>query len=243
MRQWPRRPDDQYEEDQVPLTEQPRIEPAPGGPPGAGEVTVVAMLKGGAGKTTSAMYLATVLRALGSTVVVVDADSVSQTAYGWARDAALAGTPLPFEVERYPFPDLGEYVTQLRKEYQHVLVDVGGGNAALLADVLEKATRLIVSLTPSGFDQKQIAATFKQARSAAANHEGSGFAVYVLLVRCDGRTNQPALARRQLEADERPVLETEIPQRVEYERAIDTRPANLDDYRAVWNEITEAEAE
>jgi chromosome partitioning protein len=226
----------------VPLIELPRIETPLDVPPGMGEVTVIGMLKGGAGKTTSAVYLALVLHALGYTVVVVDADSVSQTAYGWARDAAEAGTPLPFPVERYPFPDLGEYVTQLRKEYQHVIVDVGGGNAALLADVLEKATRLIVTLAPSKFDQKQLTATFKQARTAAANHEGDGFAVYVLLARCNHQTRQPRDARQQLEADERPVLEAEIPQRVEYERAIDTRPANLDDYRKVWDEIKEAEA-
>ncbi|MFJ8628884.1 AAA family ATPase [Kitasatospora sp. NPDC093550] len=209
---------------------------------GIGQVTVIGMLKGGAGKTTSAVYLALVLRSLGFTVVVVDADSVSQTAYGWARDAEAADTPLPFPVERYPFQDLGEYVTQLRKEYDHVIVDVGGGNAALLADVLEKANRLIVTLAPSKFDQKQLAATFKQARTAAAGHEGDGFAVYVLLTRADARTSQPRDARRQLEEDERPVLDAEIPARVEYERAIDTCPTNLDDYRAVWNEIKEAEA-
>ncbi|WP_344447273.1 hypothetical protein, partial [Kitasatospora nipponensis] len=177
----------------------------------------------------------------GFTVVVVDADSVSQTAYGWARDAALAGTPLPFTVERYPFADLGEYVTHLRKEFDHVVVDVGGGNASLLADVLEKATRLIVTLAPSKADRKQLGATFKQARTAAAGHEGGGFAVYVLLTCCDARTSQPADARRELEAEERPVLDAVIPQRVEYERAIDTCPTNLDDYRAVWSEIREAE--
>ncbi|MFD9691313.1 AAA family ATPase [Kitasatospora sp. NPDC059088] len=211
--------------------------------PEIGQVTVIGMLKGGAGKTTSAVYLALVLWSLGFTVVVVDADSVSQTAYGWARDAEAAGTPLPFPVERYPFQDLGEYVTKLRKEFDHVIVDVGGGNAALLADVLEKATRLIVTLAPSKFDQKQLAATFKQARTAAAGHEGEdGFAVYVLLTRADARTSQPREARRQLEEDERPVLDAEIPARVEYERAIDTCPTNLDDYRAVWHEIQEAEA-
>jgi chromosome partitioning protein len=210
---------------------------------GQGEVTVIGMLKGGAAKTTSAVYLALVLAAEGKKVVVIDADSVSQTAFGWHRDAIADGkTVFPVDVERYPFPDLGEYVTQLRREYDHVVVDVGGGNAALLQDVLTRANRFIVPLSPSRFDLKGIAGTFKLAKSAVHDHEADGFAVYVLLAKCNDRTTQPRDARKQLLEEDRPVLDAEIPLRVEYERAIDTVPTNLGDYAAVLAEIREAEA-
>jgi chromosome partitioning protein len=206
------------------------------------------MLKGGAAKTTSAMYLGLVLAAEGKRVAVVDADSVSQTAYGWKTDCEKdrrQNDPdfrFPVDVERYPFQDLGEYVARLREEYDDVVVDVGGGNAALFLDVLTKATRLIVPLSPSGFDLKPIAATMKQARLAAHEHEGDGFAVYVLLAKCNERTTQPRDARKRIEEEGHPLLDAQIPLLVEYERAIDNVPTNLQDYRAVLAEIREAEA-
>ena len=54
-------------------------------------------LKGGVGKTTAVILIATQLVELGHTVTVLDMDSQG-SATDWARIADEDGTPLPFEV-------------------------------------------------------------------------------------------------------------------------------------------------
>ncbi|MEY9961530.1 ParA family protein [Streptacidiphilus sp. MAP5-52] len=226
--------------------------------PEEGDVTVVGCLKGGSTKTTTANYLAFV-RALARRrrnprpVWVLDADTISQTTYDWAKEAkekAKAagdkGVPYPLQVERYPFEDLGDRLAELRAQGLDVFADIGGGNAALFGEALKQADRLIVPVSPSEFDTRRLLPTFAAAQSAALSHARNGFDAYVLLAKCDTRTNSARDARIRLTGEEvtnpLPVLQTEVSLLVDYERSLGKVPKNLDEYATVWDEMMDAEA-
>ncbi|MEU3565424.1 hypothetical protein [Kitasatospora sp. NPDC006786] len=238
----------------------PRQLPPPDGPEGnEGDVTVQALLKGGSTKTTTANYLAFV-RALrrkrktgrGRPVKMLDADTVSQTTYRWAKkfqaaqEAAGSGLVYPLDVERYPFEDLDEYIAELRADGYDVFADVGGGNVALFHKALRHADRLVVPLSSSGFDVDRVEPTFVEAAKAHGDHARGGFETHVLLSRKIS-DKQSREARAELSAltflgGPLPVLDTEVEQLIEYTRVLGRVPSNLDEYAAVWDEMMRREA-
>ncbi|HWM36299.1 MAG TPA: hypothetical protein VNS49_04145 [Streptomyces sp.] len=235
----------------------PRQQQPPPGPEGdEGDVTVMACLKGGSTKTTTTKYLAFVralrrkrLKGKGKNlpVKVIDADTVSQTSYRWAKKAkARPGTEYPLDVERYPFEDLGEYLAELRDDGYDVYVDIGGGEVALFHKALRQADRLLVPLSSSDFDVDRVDPTFSEAATVFDEHVRGGFETYVLLSRKisdkQSRESREALDPLRFRGEPLPVLDTEIDQLIEYQRVLGRVPTNLDNYVEVWDEMMRAEA-
>lgn len=66
-------------------------------------------LKGGVGRTTNAIYTATLLQALGRNVAVVDVSGHGDGALTWARQASQRDKPLPFPVYTLrQYPDIAK---------------------------------------------------------------------------------------------------------------------------------------
>ncbi|MEU6285013.1 division plane positioning ATPase MipZ [Streptomyces sp. NPDC047028] len=246
----------------------PRQQQAP--PPGpegdTGDVTVMAHLKGGSTKTTTTNYLAFVRelrrkrkagKASHLPVKVLDADTISQTTYRWAkkfRDAEARRAEArneqprdyPLDVERYPFEDLDEYIAELRAEGRDVLADIGGGNVQLFHKALRHTDRLVVPLSPSEFDFDRVDPTFSEAATVYEEHARDGFETYVLLSRKisdkQSRECRDELAKLRFRDEPLTVLDTEVESLIEYTRQLGKIPPNLDEYTDAWDEIMRREA-
>lgn len=212
-----------------------------------GEVDVVGTLKGGVGKTRLAMLAALKLAADGLDVHFVDGDSVSQTGNDWAKDYTRAtGKAFPVQVTRHPFDDVDELVAELRQKHDRVVVDVGGGNAAVFTAALRYARRLVVPIGADPSEVRRLASTWKAAQLAGADSAVGGFDASVLLSRTDHQTTLPAEYREILTSGQDPVsgarlpvyplLMAEMRKRVAYQRAYGTVPSDFLDVPAVMEE-------
>lgn len=200
-------------------------------------VIVLGMLKGGTGKTTSAIFSALRFAEQGKKVVVLDGDQTSQSAYDWWRLARAAGQPLPFEVVRFPFQeDIAEEIKRLRQDYDVVIVDAGGGNSSYFEEACSQADVLLMPLAPTAAEARRIPATMMSAERAAARNV-RGLTVYCVLVKADSRTSQPRRWRDQLVKDGHPLTDTNVGDLVLYSDAYGQLPTTVGAYEALLAEV------
>lgn len=90
-------------------------------------ITIVGCNKGGAGKTTTAINLATGLALKGLDVCLVDADKQRSTSR-WIAERELAGiAPTITLVEK--LDNISQTLKSLKSKFDHVIVDVAGRNS------------------------------------------------------------------------------------------------------------------
>lgn len=130
----------------------------------------VGALKGGVGKSTTVWVLACLLAAEGGRVLVVDADTNSQSLTQWANRYIAAGGQLPFEVLPWATHDLIVGVRRRLEGVDHLLIDTGpdGGDLTLLQAALAVAPILLVPLAPRDIELSRLWATLEAARRGAA---------------------------------------------------------------------------
>lgn len=201
-------------------------------------VIVVGMLKGGSGKTTTSMFTALTYAQRGRSVLVLDGDQTSQSAYDWSRLAAEAGDPLPFTVDRYPFEDIAAHIQKSRSDHDVIVVDAGGGSATYLEEAVTAADLLIIPTAPAAADTRRLAATLASAtRGADRNTQPGGVSAVMVMVRADHRTGQPAAWRQQLEADGHVLATTTIRDLVLYSDAYGHTPPDAGEYPDLLAEV------
>lgn len=199
---------------------------------------VIGNLKGGTGKTNTAMHLAIGATAAGLRVHVIDGDARSQSAYDWAKLANKSGEPLPFEVERFPHEDIDEHIEKLRDQYDLVLVDSGGSDHDYLEAAVRAADGVLVTMAPERPEGRRIASTLKTAtRGAEQNTRPDGVAMLVLLTRVVLASTQRTAWRQQLEHEGYEVADTEIRRLVGYSDAYGTHPKSVGDYADLLAEL------
>lgn len=195
-------------------------------------VVTVANLKGGVGKTTSAVCLAQAASEDGETAMVVDSDPQG-SAMRWGQLALDRDEPLSVLVTAHAGADLPRYVESLSTST--VLIDTGPSRSnedvKVLRSAIKAADLVVVPCQPSGVDLDTIGA----ALDVCEEHDR--LAVVLLT-----RTKAPTLVRdvRSALADAGArVLEADVPDRASMVRAYGYRPPNdvLDPYRAAWAEI------
>lgn len=203
-----------------------------------GLVIVVGMLKGGTGKTTTAIFTALAFAEQGREVEVLDGDLTSQSAYDWWLLASGTDRPLPFRVTRFPFENIAEEIQQRRTAGSVLIIDAGGHNAGYLEEACSEADALLIPLSPTAADARRLDGTWKTAeRAAARNPHPAGLYAVCTLVRADRRTTQPRKWRAQLDADDRSLTETIIGDRVLYSDAYGQRPEHPGEYTDLINEL------
>lgn len=167
----------------------------------------VANLKGGAGKTTSAVYLANALAASGRTLLI-DADPQG-SALSWSETAG----DFPLPVVAAPVKDLNRRVPQLAEGYVHVVIDTPPGELAITRSAMLASDTVLLPIPPSLIDLDRLRPTLEVLADLEGLHEPQ---VLCLLTRVRRGTRSSRAAREVLLELGLNVLDTEVSLREGY---------------------------
>lgn len=123
--------------------------------------------KGGSGKSTSAVHFACWLRAQGSTVLLVDADTqVSSSEWLKSMDNSL-----PYQVLNQP-DDLLESLPELATGCEYLVVDGPAGLSEATRAILFRTDLAIVPCQPTGLDLRSASNAVRLIRQAQSVRTG-----------------------------------------------------------------------
>ena len=172
-------------------------------------------LKGGTGKTTTAVFLAAELSKSGKTLLV-DADP-QQSALSWAGAAEEAGEGFEFTVAGLAVKDVHKQVAKLGADYEHVVIDTPPGEVAIVRSALLASDAALLAMAPGVMDLDRIRPTLELVAEIEPLNDLS---CYVLLTRVMRITREGSNARAAMERLELPVLSADIPRLQFYSEAV-----------------------
>ncbi|MBQ9001501.1 MAG: ParA family protein [Eggerthellaceae bacterium] len=187
-------------------------------------IVAITNLKGGVGKTTTAMFLAEAARRAGESSSVIDADSQGSATL-WANAAEDDGAPLPFDVV------LGNKTSlrRLRSGDDWVFIDCPPSGDVCRA-AKEISDFIVIPTSPSNVDMQQVYETI--------NDLPEGAAYAVLILKANKRTNAFKSVVESLERDDTSYFETVIPQREDVKNTFANQfGSQLYGYEEVFSEI------
>jgi|SRR5699024_11231135 len=188
----------------------------------------IANTKGGSGKTTSAICIATALAGQ-FTVEVWDADPQA-SATEWADLASEAGTPLPFAVEIVNRSRIQRIRQQTTADY--VLIDTPPGDPQMIDAAIAAADLVILPTAATAMDLERTVQT-------AANIPD-----HILAVALITRTNKQTRSYREAmeflhNNDDMAAFNTGITNREAIHHTYGFRPPIFHEYSAVTDQILE----
>lgn len=178
-------------------------------------MTIISVVhtKGGVGKTTTSIYLATAAAKRGLDVAVVDADP-QRSASVWAERAGL------------PF-DVSEGINGI-PDNDIVLIDTPPGKSERIQAAIGLADLVIVPCGASPMDLARVWPTLEITQPCPS---------VVLLTQVDLRAKLWQRIKDKLEAEDAIVFDTMIPQRQSTKRSFGTVPTDLGAYNDLLGEL------
>lgn len=189
-------------------------------------------IKGGVGKTTTAMALATAASRDGADVEVFDTDPQGSATL-WAQAAQDGGAPLPFTVTSKNKAEIRRMRRNSPDDGQVAFIDCPP-NGDVISETIKTADFVVVPSTASPIDLQQTVATCDACRDA-----GTDYAVLIVMARRG--TSALTAFRNTIDEYGAGIFDTEIPLREAIKNTFGhTFRSNLDGYEDAWNELKEA---
>ena len=163
-------------------------------------IIAITALKGGVGKTTTAVHLAAYFQTLAPTLLI-DADK-NRSALVWSREDKL-----PF----YVASQAG--APGLIKKFTHIIIDTQARpEPEELEDLAAGSDMLILPTTPNHLDLDTTVKAVELLKNLDANYK-------VLLTKVDSRNKNGREAKKFLEEAQLPMFKEEIPLLVAFQRS------------------------
>lgn len=179
-------------------------------------IYAVVNTKGGVGKTTTALHLATMLAREGQTLLIDgDPQASAATWAAWRREAAHQPSPTTTALHGKAIYQEG---MTLAAGFAHTVIDAGGRDSQGLRSALLLAHTAIIPVGASHLDAAAMTDLLEIVE--LAREYNAGLAVLVLLTRIDSRTKDAAEMHTYLQTQGLQVLQTRICERVAFRRAI-----------------------
>lgn len=191
-------------------------------------------IKGGVGKTTTALGLATAASRDGRHEVVVMDTDPQGSATTWAQAAEDNSDPLPFRVESKNQAEIRRMRSRRPDLKGDICIIDCPPNGDVVSETVRTADFIVIPSTASPVDLQQTMLT-----AASCGDAGKDYAVLIVMARTG--TNALTAFRKAVEEAGAGIFDVEIPLR-EYFKTYFGHPfaSNLDGYEDAWNEIKEA---
>jgi chromosome partitioning protein len=179
-------------------------------------IYAVVNTKGGVGKTTTAVHLATMLARTERTLLIDgDPQASAASSAAWRRDAQREPSPTTTCLTGKAILSEGK---TLSEGFAHTVVDAGGRDSVGLRSALLLARQAIVPVGASNLDAAAMTDLLEVIDMA--KDYNSELQVRIFLTRIDSRTKDAAEMLAFLHEQKLPVLHSRSCERVAYRRAI-----------------------
>lgn len=183
-------------------------------------VISVANAKGGSGKTTTAVLLATEFVQRGARTALLDCDDLKLAA-DWARCARL-GEGLTL-VDTVAVSNLAGYLKALRSTHEHIVIDLSGARDSLVAFAVGLSDLVLVPVQGCAMDSRGAAHVLELIELVSANsHKPINRAVVLSRVNPLVTTRALRNVKALLDAAKIPVIGTPIIERAAFRDMFET---------------------